>query len=625
MARSGSMPLRNSGARRESGRHTPPGGLGRLKRAPPAQGYNGCVPRFVVPAVLALATALAAQTGFFPLQDVKPGMRGTGRTVFSGSQVDEFQVEILGVLDNVGPKESLILARLSGGPLEHAGVMAGMSGSPVYIDGRLVGAVAMAFPFSKDPIAGIRPIQDMMRPATAPVERGAIALADRDLTRVLPRPEATLAGEARMVDIATPISFGGFSRATLEAFAPQLRALGLEPRQGITAGGKVEPGMGNAADLKPGSMISVELMAGDLSVGADGTVTHIDGNRVWAFGHRFLAVGSTALPFARADVIALLPNLNTSFKLASPREWMGIITQDHDTAIAGELGRRAALVPVSIGVSRAGRAVESYRVEMVNDPLLSPLLLQMAVYSAIDATERTVGASSVRVTGEVEFQNAPAPVRIENMYAADNGSAMLVSLSAAVPVAYVMQSGFRALELKKVAIHIEAFAQKKQLTIDGISVSRREVRPGEKVLLNVVLAGENGAETRRQVEYQVPIGAEPGPLYFTVADANTANLADFRQVLATSPRSTGQLIATVNNLHPNTKAYIRVWRTDPAFQLEGADLPDPPASVALILAGSQSSLAGITQTRNSKVAGMEVDAGDMVVSGSKTIQVEIKE
>ena len=596
-----------------------------LQISPAAQGYNGCVPRFVVPAVLVLATALAAQTGFFPLQDVKPGMRGTGRTVFSGSQVDEFQVEILGVLDNIGPKESLILARLSGGPLEHTGVMAGMSGSPVYIDGRLLGAVAMAFPFAKDPIAGIRPIQDMMRPATAPVERAAIALADRDLTRVLPRPEPMPAGEARMVDIATPISFGGFSRATLEAFAPQLRALGLEPRQGITAGGKIEPGMGNPADLKPGSMISVELMAGDLSVGADGTVTYIDGNRVWAFGHRFLAVGATALPFARADVIALLPNLNTSFKLASAREWMGTISQDHDTAIAGELGRRAALVPVSISVSRAGRPVESYQVQMVDDPLLSPLLLQLAVYSAIDATERTVGASSIRVTGEVEFQNAPAPVRLDNMYAGDNGSAMLVSLSAAVPVAYVMQSGFSTLELKKVAINIEAFDQKKQLTIDGISVSRREARPGDKVLLNVVLAGENGAETARQVEYQVPIGAELGPLYFTVADANTANLADFRQILTTSPRSAGQLIATVNNLHPNTKAYVRVWRTDPAFQLEGADLPDPPASVALILAGSQASLAGITQTRNSKVAEMQVDAGDMVVTGSKTIQVEIKE
>ncbi|MGA2268376.1 MAG: SpoIVB peptidase S55 domain-containing protein [Bryobacteraceae bacterium] len=593
------------------------------------------MPRFVVPALLALAAALAAQPGFFPLKDVKPGMRGTGRTVFSGSQVDEFQVEILGVLDNVGPKESLILARLSGGPLEHTGVMQGMSGSPIYLDGRLVGAVAMAFPFAKDPIAGVRPIQDMMRPATAipsasgPVRRAAIALADRDLTRVLPRPEPGVpsgpAGEARMVDIATPISFGGFSRATLEAFAPQLRALGLEPRQGITAGGKVEPGMGNPADLKPGSMISVELMAGDLSVGADGTVTYIDGNRVYAFGHRFLAIGATALPFARADVITLLPNLNTSFKLASAREWMGVISQDHDTAIAGELGKRAAMAPVSISVSRAGRSVESYQMEMVNDPLLSPLLLQMAVYSAIDATERTVGASSIRVTGEVEFQNAPAPVRLDNMFAADNGSAMLVSLSTAVPVAYVMQSAFSSLELKKVALNIEAFAQKKQLTIDGISVARRQVRPGERVQLNVVLVGENGAETTRQVEYQVPIGAETGTLYFTVSDASTANLADFRQVLTASPRTAGQLITTVNNLHPNTKAYVRVWRAYPAFQLEGADLPDPPASVALILAGSQSSLAGITQTRNSKVVEMEVDAGDMVVSGAKTIQVEIKE
>jgi hypothetical protein len=428
-----------------------------------------------------------------------------------------------------------------------------------------------------------------------------------------------------MVDIATPISFGGFSRATLEAFAPQLRALGLEPRQGITAGGKVEPGMGNPADLKPGSMISVELMAGDLSVGADGTVTYIDGNRVYAFGHRFLAIGATALPFARADVITLLPNLNTSFKLASAREWMGVISQDHDTAIAGELGKRAAMAPVSISVSRAGRSVESYQMEMVNDPLLSPLLLQMAVYSAIDATERTVGASSIRVTGEVEFQNAPAPVRLDNMFAADNGSAMLVSLSTAVPVAYVMQSAFSSLELKKVALNIEAFAQKKQLTIDGISVARRQVRPGERVQLNVVLVGENGAETTRQVEYQVPIGAETGTLYFTVSDASTANLADFRQVLTASPRTAGQLITTVNNLHPNTKAYVRVWRAYPAFQLEGADLPDPPASVALILAGSQSSLAGITQTRNSKVVEMEVDAGDMVVSGAKTIQVEIKE
>jgi hypothetical protein len=354
-------------------------------------------------------------------------------------------------------------------------------------------------------------------------------------------------------------------------------------------------------------------------------VTYVDGTHVYAFGHRFLDVGATALPFARAEVLTLLANTNTSFKISAAREWMGTIDQDRNTAIAGELGRRAPMVPVAIKLSREGRVLESYQMQMVNDTLLSPLLLQMAVFSAIDETERTVGASTIRVSGEVEFQNAPAPLRVNNLYSSDNGSAMQVSLSAAVPVAFAMQSGFDGLKLKKVTLNLEAFDQKKQLTIDGITISRREVHPGDKVQLHVALAGDNGTEVMRTVDYQVPIGAEPGPLYFTVSDASNANLADFRQVLSATPRNPGQVLTTVNSLHPNTRAYVRVWRTDPAFQLEGADLPGPPASVALILAGQQTSFGGITQTRNSKIADMEVDAGDMVVTGNKTVQVEVKE
>jgi hypothetical protein len=493
----------------------------------------------------------------------------------------------------------------------------------------------MAFPFAKDPIAGIRPIEAMIRAAATPApspglpapanQRAALAPSERDLTRFFSRPVAVSSGDARLVDIATPLSFGGFSRATLDAFAPQLRAIGLEPRQGVTSGGNLTGAMGNPADIQPGSMISVALMSGDLTVGADGTVTHVDGSKVYAFGHRFLDIGNTAMPFARAEVLTLLANTNTSFKISSAREWMGTISQDRNTMIAGELGRRPPMVPVTIKISRDGRALDTYQMQMVNDNLLSPLLLQMSVFSSIDETERTVGASSIRITGEVEFQNAPAPLRVNNLYSADNGTPMQVSLSAAVPVAFAMQSGFDGLKLKKVTLNIEAFDQKKQLNIDGITTSRREVRPGEKVQLNVALTGDNGVEVNRIVEYQVPIGFEPGPLYFTVADASTANLADFRQVLTATARTPAQVLTTVNALHPNTRAYIRVWRTDPAFQLEGADLPDPPASVALILAGQQSSSAGITQTRNSKLADMEVDVADMVVTGNKTVQVEVKE
>ncbi|MBV8732916.1 MAG: hypothetical protein JO336_24165 [Acidobacteriia bacterium] len=594
--------------------------------------------RSMVPAAFALAAALSAQTSLMPLKEVRAGMRGIGRTIFSGNRIDEFQVEILGVLDNIGPKQSLILARLSGGPLEHTGVMQGMSGSPVYIDGKLVGAVAMAFPFAKDPIAGIRPIEEMLKVEAAAgpgtVQRAALAwggvpqrisIGDRDLTRVFRKPEPIGSGESRMVDIATPLAFSGFSRATLDAFAPQLRELGLAPAQAIAPGADIAPRMGNPADLKPGSMISVQLMAGDLSVGADGTVTYIDGNHVYAFGHRFLAVGSTALPFARSEVITLLPNVNTSFKLSVAKEWMGVIDQDRETAVAGELGRRPAMAPVSIAVSRAGRTIDSYHMQMINDPLLSPLLTQMAVFSVIDATERSVGAASIRVSGQIEFQNAPAPVRIDNIFAADNGAAAQVSLWAAVPVAYVLQSSFSTLQLKNVALRVEALDQRKALTIDTVVASRPQVRPGEKLRVDVVLAGVNGSEVTRSVEYAVPIGAPAGPLYITVADAATANLTDFRQILATTAHSPGELIATINNLHPNNKAYVRFWRVDPAFQLEGADLPDPPPSVALVLANSQPNVAGITQVRNSKVAEIEIDAGEMYVSGAKTILAEVKE
>jgi hypothetical protein len=589
-----------------------------------AAGYNRRVLR-ILTAALALAAALPAQTNFFPLKDIRPGMHGVGKTVFAGNRIDEFQVEILGVLDNIGPKQSLILGRLSGGGLEHIGVMQGMSGSPVYIDGKLIGAVAMAFPYAKDPIAGIRPIEEMVaHAAPAPSQRPTVALADRDLLHLFPRPLPAISSDARLVDIATPVSFGGFSRETLEAFAPQLRALGLEPRQGATGAGNLGQKLGNPADLKPGSMISVELMAGDMSVGADGTLTYIDGNRVYAFGHRFLSVGQTALPFARSEVVALLPALNTSFKLSSAKEWMGVINRDCDTSVSGELGKLPPLTPLAVSVLRNGRPIDSYHMQMVDDPLLSPLLIQMAVSSAIDATERSVGPSSIRVSGQIEFRNAPAPLKISNFYAMDSNTAQQASTSAAVPAAFAMQSGFDALALKRVDLEIAVYDTKREFKIDGVTASPRTARPGDTIHLNISLVGENGAESVRQLDYRVPIGAEPGPLFFTIADATSTNLADYQQTLAATMRGPEQVLQLLNGLHGNNKAYVRVWRQNPAYQIEGADLPDPPPSVAMILGRSQSNLGGVSQGRNSKIAQMEIDGGDAAITGSKTIQVEIK-
>ena len=585
--------------------------------------------RRVVLYVCALALTLhqaVAAANFLALKDIKAGMHGVGKTVFSGDRIEDFQVEILGVLENIGPKESLILARLSGGPLGSAGVMQGMSGSPVYIDGKLIGAVAMAFPFSKEPIAGIRPIADMLAWGEGkPAPRAAIRLNGTDVLAALPKRGETSFGASKMIDIATPVSFGGFTREAIDRFAPQLRALGLEPLQGVSGGGRLPAAMGARSALKPGSMISVQLVSGDLSIGADGTVTYIDGERVYAFGHRFLSVGATDLPFARSEVLTLLPSLSTSFKISAARELMGAISQDRDSAVAGELGRRAVMVPVSISVASPNGRRSSYHMEMVDDRFLSPFLLQMSVFSAIDATERTVGSSSFLVKGQIGFQDGAVPVKLDNMFAGDANSAMQVALSAAIPLAYVLQGGFDKLHVKDVALEIESFDQKKQMQIDSVFAGRHEAHPGEPIELTVGLAGENGAALTRKVVYRAPIGLTPGPLYFTISDAGTANLTEFRQALGVTPNSARQLISNVNNLKANTKAYVRVWRPDAAFQLHGEDLPAPPPSLAMILSRAQTGYGGLTQAFNSKLAELEIDGGGDVVTGSKTIQVEIKE
>jgi hypothetical protein len=578
-------------------------------------------------AVLIVASGLFSQTAIFPLREIRAGQRGIGKTVFSGSKIEEFQVEILGVLENVGPKQSVILARLSGGPLEKTGVMQGMSGSPVYIGGRLVGAVALAFNFAKEPIAGIRPIEEMQA-----VGADAAAKPAPDTRAAAPRREIPLAASvtglesasASLIEIATPVSFSGFTSQTLDHFAPELRKLGLEPRQGVSSGGPLPSKLGNPQQLRPGDMISVQLLSGDYSIGAEGTVTHLDGNHVYAFGHRFMAVGNTELPFARAQVLTLLPNLAASFKISSPLEWMGTITQDRSTSIYGELGRKADTIPLAVTVNDGRRAPLAYHMQMVQDRVLSPFIIQMAIYSAIDATERTLGLGSYSIRGAVEFQRGVPPLKLDNTYSGDFNVPAQASLGVASPLSAVMAAGFDALKIKNVSLVIEASERKRVLQIDQVTASRKDVHPGDPLELTVTLTGENGQEMVKTVRYTVPIGAPAGTLNFTVGDGNYSNMLDYQQMAVSIPKSPTQLVGFLNNLRSNTNAYVRVWRTDPAFLVQGNDLPDPPPSVGLILARAQAS-QGIWAPRGSKIDELQIQTGNVVVTGSKNVPVEVKE
>lgn len=583
-----------------------------------------------------LSAGVTAAQSFFPLRDVRAGMHGVGRTVFQGDRVEEFQVEILGVLQNVAPQQSVILARLSGGPLERTGVMQGMSGSPVYIDGKLVGAVALGFPYSKEAIAGIQPIEQMIADAHFTRVAGAGERTHRaDLSAGLKGllGNTATSGPAEdvssLTNILTPVSFSGFTPNTLSAFATEFRKLGFQPQQGVSGGSP------NSQDfsgrVSPGSMISVQLVSGDMSVSADGTVTYIDGRHIYAFGHRFLTGGNTELPFASARVIALLPDLNASFKIATPEHWVGTITSDRSTSIAGEIGQRARTIPLTVRVQSAATGGHEYHMQIANDRLLTPFLAQTVLFSALDATERSMGAASLRMRGTVRFDGALPPLQIEDTFTSDTALPQQAAANAAVSLGFVLGAGFSNLHIKDISFDLEPVEKKRQLQIIQAWANTHQVRPGDTVQVTVLLAGENGLEMTRTATYHVPVGAPEGPLNFTVSDANTLNYPDFGGLSPTSLHSAQRLIETLNSFRNNDAAYVRVWRQQPSFIIAASpdgELSDPPPSAALILAETSASVgsnASQTLTRGSELAEVPLAVNGYAVSGSKTVQVDVKE
>lgn len=537
-----------------------------------------------------------------PLKEVQAGQKAVGRTVFAGSKVEEFEVEILGVLENIGPKQNIILGRLSGGPIARTGVMQGMSGSPVYIGGRLIGAVALAFPFAKEPIAGIRPIEEMLAGGATP---GA------------PRAEVKL-GEARLAEVATPVSFSGFTGRAVEQFASRWREMGLEPLQGV--GGKAAA-HGTSQPIEPGSMISVQLVSGDMSVGADGTVTHIDGNRIYGFGHRFLGLGGAEMPFSRSEVLTLLPNLGTSFKISGSREPLGTISFDGNAAIAGDLGRGARMVPVTIRVAGA-KSTETYRMEVIHHTMLTGFLTQMMLFSAIDSTERTLGTSTVEVETRASIAGQSDLVMRQTL-ANDFNAPLVAALNASAPLSTLFMASSSPVRLTGLEINVKVEENRRTLQVDQLTLSQKSVRPGETVDIAVTLTGDGGKDRVETVRYVVPNWMPPGQIQITAADSLSANVSDGKVMLGLNgTRPLGQVVKQLNAFRDSGSVYVRVWRSEPGYSVSGVEMSNLPAGMSMLMA--RQAQGSTSAPLSSKLAEFERQIGS-AVSGQKTVQLEVKE
>jgi len=600
--------------------------------------------------LLFAAAGLPAQSRIFPIDDLKAGMVGIGRTVFEGDRLDEFKVHILGVLRNViGPRRNLILARLEGGPLAETGVIAGMSGSPVYIDGRLLGAVSYSLgQFSKEPIAGITPIGEMVEAATFGAPRRAAARVELQVP-ITPdglraslrqafswaRPFAESPSDIQVLGgaglqaglgtllrpIATPLTLGGFEAGVIDPLASAFRDQGFVP---MLAGSAAQAnGSGGAPPaLRPGDPIGVALMSGDLELGATGTVTEIDGARVYAFGHPFFGLGPTQFPMTRAYVHTLLPSLASSFKIASTGEVIGTFQQDRATTIAGTLGSGPALIPVRITLASDRGTKKTFNMAMVNDQLFTPLLTYISIVNTLTSYERQNGAASYVVRGTASVKKYGS-VSFEDLFSGDQPSVGAATYVVA-PINFLLRNAFEDVELERVDLEIDASEQPRSATIERVWIDGHRIRPGAAVDLKVLLRTYRGEEITRTVPVEVPASAR-GSVSVMVTDGTRLAQWEARelQVQPLQARGLPQMIRVLNNARKNNRLYVRLLGRDGGAVVKGESLSSLPPSVMAILESDRNG-GSFRPLRNAVLGEWEL-ATEHALNGSRTLTLTLEE
>ncbi len=609
--------------------------------------------RFLLSLSLSLLalSALRAAPPQLSVSDVRPGMVATGRTVFTGTKVEEFKAHILGVIENViGTQRNLILARLEGGPLAQTGVIAGMSGSPVYIDGQLVGAVSYSLgSFSKEPIAGITPIAEMTdataltapRPAGARVQVDIGADGDALLAafrRALSwqRPFSERAGGAHLVGassvsglgenelgtllrpIAVPLVMSGFDSGVAGALASTFREQGFVP---MAAGGAgTRPGeMPFDGPLKPGDAVGVTFVSGDLELGATGTVTHIDDDRVYAFGHPMYNLGPINFPMTRAYVYTLLPSLSNSSKLAGTGEVIGAFHQDRATAIAGRLGPAPSLLPVTMTLQAARENTQrSFRFNAVKDQLFGPLMTYTALVNTITSYERQFGTATYAVTGQVKLKGHE-PIALDNIYSGENAAAN-ASAYVVAPITAMVNNEFESVDLESITLSVRSAEQPQVATIERVWLDDPRPRPGRTVPLKVLLRSYRGEDILRTIPVEIPPTAR-GSVALLVSDGARLNATENREARLPQPRTVPQIVRALNKQRRNNTIYVKLLASDSGAVVNGEVLSSLPPSVLAVVESDRS--GGQVSLLQTTTLGEWQSRTEQLVSGSRTLTIQL--
>ena len=584
---------------------------------------------FLAAVCLRPGVAFAQQSSeIIPLNQVRAGMQGYAYTIFAGDQVEKFDLEVIGVLDNfLGPRQSIILVQLKGPKVEHTGVVAGMSGSPVYLDGKLAGALSLKLGvFTKEPIAGVTPIQDVLNPPSQPA---AVAPQASVQQLGLPSEASTRTGlpsGSALEPIETPLVFSGFPPAALQQFANQLQGYGFVAAQGGTAAPRPDDGR-----LVAGDMAGMVLVQGDASINSACTVTAVQADRVYLCGHPFLSLGDIQIPMARSRVVTTLSSELASTKIVNVGGSIGTITGDHLTAVTGKLGAPPAMIPMDLTLLVNGAEPAKQKTlhfEIVNHPKLTPLLVALTTLSGLTQNSLYGEGTTLHLYGEIRLQGH-APVQIENTFAPGD------SLSPdGLPIALTMQNVFARLfvntfepaKVDRISLRVESVAGRKSFTIESAWLEKGEAAPGETLRVRVLLRPYRGAARVEETTLRVPEQAARGTtLRILVSDADLLNRASRGFAFAgagSGPNGLDQLIALLNRERRNDRLYVGLFAPAPMLLWDDKELPNIPLSQINVVDGRPT--PGSVQVLRESLAGEASIPLGGPVSGVISLNLQIR-
>jgi len=575
-------------------------------------------------AAFPVAAATPESNEILPLSQVQPGMQGYAYTVFSGDQVEKFDLVVLGVMPNfLGPKQSIILVELKGPKVEHTGVVAGMSGSPVYLDGKLAGALSLKLGiFTKEAIAGVTPIEDILHPpdqiASAGLASSQFALPNTAVT------QSGLPSGAALQPIETPLVFSGFQPSALQPFSTQLQSYGFVAAQGGTSEARPDD-----SKLQAGEMAGMVLVQGDASINSACTVTAVRGDQVYLCGHPFLNFGEMQMPMARSRVVTTLSSELASTKIVNVGGPIGTITGDHLTAVTGKLGPPPTMIPLDLTFAKGG-AEKKLHFEIVNHPKLTPLLVALTTFNGVNQNSFYGEGTTLHLTGEIRLKGH-VPVQVETTVApTDNIS------PDSLPVALVVQTAFGRLftntfevpTVEHITLRVDSLPGRQSFTIDSAWLEKGEAAPGENLKVRVHLRHYRGPahieETTVHVPDQMPRGTA---LRVMVSDADWLNRASRGFAFAGfggagGPEGLDQLIAVINRERHNDRLYVGLFVPAPTMVWEDKELPNVPLSQINVVDGRPA--PGSVQVLRESLASESSIALGGPVSGLITLNLQIR-